>query len=241
MSFIGVIDSGVGGLTVLQSLKRQNADFRYVADQAYCPYGVRSPSDLLQRLNLLIKRLQQDGATAIVLACNTASTLAPTLQRQNTLPIYEIITPTCLKAAKITRTKRVALLATHLTVRSGVYQKKLETLGVQTVGFDCSALVPYAESGQVRTKQCADAIHETLRELPKANVDTVILGCTHFPLLTEQIAPYCNGAQTVESVCDAQFAPTSRMPTVRYLTTDTAERAAALSDRTGVTFEHMDV
>lgn len=239
-SFVGVIDSGIGGLTVLQSLKNKNANICYVADHAYCPYGIRSQNELVERVSSIIEYLQRNGATSIILACNTASAIAPLLQQRSEIPIYEIISPTCKRVIHATATKRVALLATKLTVKSHAYQTILFRHDIKTICFNCSSFVPFVESGQIYSQQCADEVYNALKNLPRANVDTVILGCTHFPLLIEQISPYCSNAQIVTCCCDAPIQSTNA-PDIRYLTTGKVETVNVTSARFGVTFEHIDI
>ena len=205
--FVGVIDSGVGGLTVLQNLQGQypNCNFVYLADSAYCPYGTKSFHQIFNRVSTLVEFLQENGAEAVVLACNTASVFADRLRAKFAVPIYDVIAPTCKLVADTTVSKRVALLATNATVKSGEYVKRLNNCGIAVVSFLCSSFVPFVEQNSVNTPQCEGAVHESLRELPRCNVDTVILGCTHFPLLKNKIAPYANGAKIIE--CCTDFRP----------------------------------
>ena len=207
-NFVGVIDSGVGGLTILQNLQRQFPDcnFVYLADSAYCPYGTKSFEQIFSRVCTLVEFLASAGAAAVVLACNTASIFAGKLRAKFTLPIYDVIVPTCKLVAETTRTKRVALLATNATVKSGAYSNYLNDCGVTVVSFPCSSFVGFVEQNLIDTPACIEAVRLALHALPRCNVDTVILGCTHFPVMKNKIAPYANGAKIVE--CCTDFSPT---------------------------------
>lgn len=208
-NFVGVIDSGVGGLTILKQLQRDFpiCNFVYIADSLYCPYGTKQPNEILFRAGKLIGFLQRCGVQSIVIACNTASVHADTLRQQFNLPIYDVITPTCMRVVNTTKNKRVALLGTNATVNSGAYQHILNASGIEVVPFHCSQFVPFVENNKVDTAKCDIAVHNALCVLPKCNVDTVILGCTHFPLLRTKIAPYICGATIVE--CCTDFQPLS--------------------------------
>ena len=207
-NFVGVVDSGVGGLTILSQLQRDFplCNFVYIADSAYCPYGIKQPSEILDRVNTLIHFLQDCGVQAVVLACNTASVYADIFRQQFSFPIYDVITPTCDRVIEITESKRVALLATNATVASLAYQRKLNDSDITVVSFPCSEFVPFVEADQIDTVECTSAVNKSLFSLPRCNVDAVILGCTHFPLLRKKIAPYTNGAKMVE--CCTHFQPT---------------------------------
>ena len=209
---VGVIDSGVGGLTVLKNLQEQypHCNFVYLADGAYCPYGIKTFEQIFNRVSVLIEFLQSSGAAAIVLACNTASVFADKLRAKFSLPIYDVIVPTCKLVVATTVKKRVALLATNATVKSGAYTSLLNDSGIAVVSFPCSSFVPFVEQNAVDTLECEAAVRKALRELPQCDVDAVILGCTHFPLLKNKIAPYSNGAKIIE--CCTDFSPVFHVP-----------------------------
>lgn len=205
--FTAVLDSGVGGLTVLKDLRAKygECDFLYLADGAYCSYGTKSASALSNRLQTLLTWFESNGVRSAVLACNTASVFIGNLRRRFDLPVYGVIEPTCRLAAQTTVNKRVALLATNLTVKSGVYDGFLAKMRIETVSFACSALVPFAENNAFNSAACDNALHNALKNLPQANADTVILGCTHFPLLQDKISAYAGNAHIVQCVTD--FSP----------------------------------
>ena len=246
-NFVGVIDSGVGGLTILKQLQRDfpSCNFIYLADSAYCPYGTKLPSQILQRVQLLIQFMQSCSAQAVVIACNTASVYADTLRQQFTMPIYDVIAPTCERVTQVTKSKRVALLATNATVASRAYQRKLKESGVATVAFPCSTFVPFVEANRVDTDECSEAVNKALANLAKCNVDAVILGCTHFPLLRKKIAPFTCGAEIVE--CCTHFQPTcfcngETVGQTVFLTTGEEKQANNAAQWYGeVHFVHVDI
>ena len=243
--FVGVIDSGVGGLTILQQLQNDfpACNFVYLADSAYCPYGTRQSSEILSRVSSLVSFLQRCGVQAVVIACNTASVYAEILRRQFNLPIFDVIAPTCERVVSA-NCKRVALLATKSTVQSQIYQQKLNASGVTVISFACSEFVPFVESGRTDAVECDIAVDNALRNLSRCNVDGVILGCTHFPILRKKIAPYVCEAKIVE--CCTNFKPTyvcnDQLGRTLYLTTGEKEQANSAARWFGkVDFSHVNV
>ena len=243
-NYVGVIDSGVGGLTILKQLQRKypNCNFVYIADSARCPYGTKQPQEILQRVNQLIKFLQNCGVQAVVIACNTASIHVNTLRQQFNLPIYEVITPTCERVINA-KSKRVALLATNATIKSNVYQSRLNASDITVLSFPCSVFVPFVEANKVNTAECSEAVDRALHNLSSCNVDAVILGCTHFPLLRKKIAPFAYGATIIE--CCTNFHPSAvcigKCETV-FLTTGEEKQAYEAAGWFGeVEFIHIDI
>lgn len=223
MGFIGVIDSGVGGLTILQQLlSNYPNNYVYIADHAFCPYGTKPNDVILNRSGKLVNYLKLQGAQAVVLACNTMSVYASAHQRQYGLPIYDVITPTCKRVVSNSAVKRAALLATKSTIANGAYQKYLAQYGVEAVCFDCSAFVPFIEQNSATSIACQRTVQIALSKLPQARADAVILGCTHFPLLRRQIAYYCDDNKIVQCCCNLPSnlsAANDFNPTVQYFTT----------------------
>ena len=245
-NFVGVIDSGVGGLTVLKDLQEQfpQCAFVYLADGAFCPYGVRPLEQIFDRVCVLVEYLAGLGASAIVLACNTASVFADRLREKYSVPIHDVILPTCKVVAETTVAKRGALLATNATVKSGVYKQYLNDKGIIVFSYPCSSFVPFVESNTVDSTECDDAIQVALQYLPRANVDVVILGCTHFPVIKNKIAPYANGAKIIQ--CSTDFHPiftsSENHPKNRFFTTGVEKNATFASQWYGKKrFEHLDL
>ena len=245
-SFVGVIDSGVGGLTVLKNLQKEypQCSFVYFADSAYCPYGTKTFEQIFARVSALVEYLQTAGAAAIVLACNTASIFVERLRAKFHVPIYDVIAPTCKVVVDNTRSKRVALLATNATVKSGAYSKNLNNCGVTVVSFPCSNFVPFVEANAVDSFECENAVRQALCELTRCDVDTVILGCTHFPVLKNKIAPYANGAKIIECCTDfhPQFCLDKKPAKTLFFTTGVGKNAIFASQWYGnIDFLHIDL
>jgi glutamate racemase len=181
---IGVFDSGVGGLTVLHEclVTMPNEDFVYLGDHARLPYGPR-PLDEIRRFAFEIGGyLETQGVKLIVVACNAATSAAlPALQESLEVPVVGVITPEAYAAVRATRNRRIGLLATQATVTAGRYESLIRSLdaGVRFSAVACPKLVPLIEAGE----QTVDAVTEYARPLKDAECDTVILGCTHYPLI----------------------------------------------------------
>src|SRR5215203_2005573 len=185
---IGVFDSGVGGLTVLHEclVTMPHEDFVYLGDHARLPYGPR-PLDEVQRFAREIGGyLERQGVKLVVNACNTATSAAlPQLQEDLAVPVVGVITPEAHAAVQATRNRRIGLLATEATVTAGRYAALIRTLdaGVEVFQVACPALVPLIESDDPYGAATVDAVRGYAEPLQEAGVDTVILGCTHYPLI----------------------------------------------------------
>lgn len=220
--FVGVIDSGVGGLTILNQLqKRYRCNFRYIADHAFCPYGTKTNKEIFLRADKLVFNLVSHGAKAVVVACNTASVFAKKLSAKYSVPVCEVVTPTCERIANYGFVKRVALLATNSTIRNGMYVNTLSNIGIEVFNFPCSSFVPFIEQGATETPACYQALSTALHKLPSLNVQAVILGCTHFPLIKKKISAYCGDAKIIECACDLpkDIALPNNSPQTEYFTT----------------------
>ncbi len=194
--FVGVMDSGVGGLTVLSELRKVSprSNYLYFADHAYCPYGTKSLSQIKSRVLRVARFLKQRGAVSLVVACNTASIFADDIRNCVDMPVYDVITPTC-RAVATRAKKRVALAATDATVKSGVYQRILRGYGIETVAYPCSEFVPLAEHGASHAL-CLDTVKRCLSNFPN-DIEALILGCTHFPLLLNEICEVVGNCEIV--------------------------------------------
>jgi glutamate racemase len=185
---IGVFDSGVGGLTVLHEclVTMPHEDFVYLGDHARLPYGPRTRGEVQRFAHEIGAYLERLGVKMIVVACNTATAAAlPDLQEQLAVPVASVIAPEAHAAVQATRNRRVGLLATELTVASGRYEHLVRTLdaGVRFTAVACPKLVPLIEAGDTYSDEVVDAVREYAAPLREAGCDTVILGCTHYPLL----------------------------------------------------------
>jgi glutamate racemase len=185
---VGVFDSGVGGLTVLHEclVTMPHEDFIYLGDHARLPYGPRPLGEVRQFAREIGAYLQSQGVKFVVNACNTATSAAlPQLQEDLDVPVVGVITPEAHAAVQATRNRRIGLLATEGTVAAGRYAELVHALdaGVELVPVACPRLVPLIESEDPFGAETTAAVREYAAPLKDAEVDTVILGCTHYPLI----------------------------------------------------------
>jgi len=185
---IGVFDSGVGGLTVLHEclVTMPHEDFVYLGDHARLPYGPRTSDEVRRFAHEIGLFLEQQGVKMVVVACNTATSVAlPDLQEALAVPVVSVIVPEAHAAVQATRNRHVGLLATELTVASGRYASLVHTLdaGVRVTAVACPKLVPLIEAGDTYSDELVSAVREYAAPLKEDDCDTVIFGCTHYPLL----------------------------------------------------------
>jgi glutamate racemase len=191
---IGVFDSGVGGLTVLHELlvTLPHEDFLYLGDTARFPYGERSATELQGFALHIAQELVERGAKLLVVACNSATAAAlPVLQDRygDELDVIGVVGPESQQAAVVTRTGRVGLLATPATVGSGAYERALHAADphLRLTSVACPDLAPIVQNGFPFDEATVETVRAYCRPLKDARVDTVILGCTHYPLLRPMI------------------------------------------------------
>lgn len=189
---IGIFDSGIGGLTVVRSLMEELPGYNmiYFGDTARTPYGSKSPETVvryaLENTDFLLKQ----GAKLIVMACNTASSVAAGRVAENyDIPIFEVVTPATEKAVKISNTLIIGVIGTRATVKSGIYEQKIMALkpNAKVYSAACPLLVPLVEEGWMKKPETVMIIKKYLHPLKVRQIDTLILGCTHYPLLKEKI------------------------------------------------------
>jgi glutamate racemase len=225
---IGVFDSGVGGLTVLREIVRRTPaeSTVYLGDNARAPYGVRSDAEVLAFSQECLDRLAAQDVKAIVVACNTSTAVALSALRQRyDLPILGVIRPGASAAALATRNRRVGVIATPATIRSHAYfgAIKDENPAVEVYEHATPTLVPLVEAGELAGPVADDAVAQALAPLlgerdaagesifprpPGATIDTLLLGCTHYPLLREIIAAL---AGEHVAIVDSAFATASAL------------------------------
>ncbi|MDA8403107.1 MAG: glutamate racemase [Desulfobacteraceae bacterium] len=185
---IGVFDSGIGGLTVVRAIMDTlpGYDMIYFGDTARTPYGNKSSKTVidysLQNTEFLIKQ----GAEMIVMACNTASSVATdALQSRFSLPIFEVISPAVNHSLKMTKKSVIGVIGTRATVASGIYEKKIKERKPEAKVYSaaCPLLVPLVEEGWLKRPETRMIVKKYLHPLKMKQIDTLILGCTHYPLL----------------------------------------------------------
>ncbi|HHV62972.1 MAG TPA: glutamate racemase [Firmicutes bacterium] len=185
-------DSGVGGLTVLKEIYRELPEERiiYYGDTARVPYGGRPASEIKRFAREIISFLRAQGVKMVVVACNTSSALALDEARMLfKMPILGMIEPGVRAAVKESRRGRIGIIATEGTVRSGAYEAAIRRLmpGAQVVSQACPLLVPLVEAGKTDSPETVAALEGYLEGPRSFGVDTLILGCTHYPYLTRTI------------------------------------------------------
>lgn len=246
---IGVFDSGVGGLTVLRELRRllPHEDFVYLGDTARLPYGTKSPGSIRQYSLQAARLLHERGVKCLVVACNTASAVALDALAAGfaPTPVLGVLEPGAAAACRATQTGRIAVLATEGTVRGGAYQAAIARLRPDAVvtARACPLFVALAEEGWTDGPIVEGVIHRYLDEIfggpPAIAPDTLVLGCTHFPVLAPALRKVLgDGVAIVDSAATTAAAlaavldhrglrmPGSRAGRVELLATDGPERFA---------------
>jgi glutamate racemase len=204
---IGVYDSGIGGLSVLRALREKlpGESFIYVADNANAPYGDRTPKFIESRAKQITDFLVQRGVKALVLACNTASVLAADhLRRQHLLPIVAM-EPAIKPATQITMTKVVLVLATTNTIQSESVARLCRAYGrdVRIILQACPGLADQVERGQFSSALTRRLLEEFIQPGIAAGADTIVLGCTHYAFLANEIALIAGSFVTIVEPSDA--------------------------------------
>lgn len=189
---IGVFDSGIGGLTVVRELVRRlpDEDIVYFGDTARLPYGTKSPETVMRFSRQNLAFLKDKNVKLIVVACNTASSVAlPALEEEEDIPVIGVLLPGARAAARATRNKRVGVIGTAATIRSNAYEEALKEIepAIETWSLPCPLFVPLAEEGWLDNEIAYLTAKSYLEPLASFGADTLVLGCTHYPLLKEVI------------------------------------------------------
>ena len=268
---IGIFDSGYGGLTILEQIRNElpEYDYLYLGDNARTPYGTRS-FDVVYKFTLeCVKYLFDQGCYLVILACNTASAKALRTIQQNDLPkidphrrVLGVIRPTIEEIGNLTKSNHVGLLATTGTVQSDSYPLEIKKIfpDVEVASQACPLLVPLIENNEHKTQGADFFIQKYVDELTSKDnqIDTVILGCTHYPLIKNQIQSYLpenvniisQGELVAKSLKDylkrhpEMDEKCSKTGTCRYLTTENPEKFSSsasifLSDE--IQAEHVEI
>jgi len=189
---LGVFDSGLGGLTVVRALLRRpvRGSIVYFGDTARVPYGNKSPATVTRLSLEALRFLEHQGVRALVVACNTASAVAiDALVREASVPVLGVVEAGARSAARATRSGRVGVIGTRATVGSRCYERALARLvpGVEVAAAACPLFVPLVEEGWIDGAVTRAVAEEYLAPVREAGVDTLVLGCTHYPLLRDVI------------------------------------------------------
>lgn len=185
---IGIFDSGVGGLTVAREIMRQipNERLVYFGDTARVPYGNKSKETITKYSKQIIRFLKTQNVKAIVVACNTASAYAlDEIEKELDIPIIGVVKPGAKVAAEATRNKKVGVIATAGTIQSRIYAEYIEGIDkdIRVIGKACPLFVPLVEEGLLEDPVTDEIATRYLNELKDLDIDTLILGCTHYPLI----------------------------------------------------------
>lgn len=192
---VGVFDSGVGGLTVAREIMRHlpNENIVYFGDTARVPYGSKSRDNIIRYSRQIINFLKTKGVKAIVIACNTASALALDVVRDEIeIPIIGVVEPGARAALDVTKTKKIGVIGTEATIRSAMYEKIIQGLDPEAVvtGKACPLFVPLVEEGFAKHHVTEEIIDYYLASFMETDIDSLIMGCTHYPLLRSRIREY---------------------------------------------------
>lgn len=192
---IGIFDSGLGGLTAVKEVMRLFPDesIVYFGDTGRVPYGTRSKETILKYTHSDIRFLLSRDVKMIIIACGTASSAAlPEIKNDFNIPILGVVDAGCYEAVRVTKNKKIGIIGTSATIKSGAYKKYINEYdsGIETFERACPLFVPLVENGHFDTPVSRLVIEEYLCDIKKSGVDTLILGCTHYPLLKKAISDY---------------------------------------------------
>ena len=191
---IGVFDSGIGGLTVAREIMRQMPQERivYFGDTARVPYGSKSQETVLRYSRQIIRFLKTQGVKAIVIACNTASACAlETVKQELDIPIIGVIYAGARTAAEATHNGKIGVIGTEATIRSGIYTREMQKLrpDIEVIGKPCPLFVPLVEEGLFHDSVTDEIASRYLSSLKEKYIDTLVMGCTHYPAAAFDAAP----------------------------------------------------
>jgi glutamate racemase len=190
---IGVFDSGVGGLTVFQALERAlpHESLVYLGDTARVPYGTKSAETVVRYTLEAARFMLRQQVKMVVVACNTASSVAlDAMERETRLPVLGVIAPGARRAVERSQTQRIGVIGTRATIASGAYKRAIQALApeAEVLSQACPLFVPLAEEGWTEGEITRRIAEKYLEPFRRADVDTLVLGCTHYPLLRDVIA-----------------------------------------------------
>ena len=244
---IGFIDSGVGGLTVVRAVLDQlpGESIWYVGDTARGPYGGLSLATVREYSLELLQQLVDGGVKSLVIACNTASAAVLRDARlQFDVPVFEVVVPAARRAAAVTRNGRVGVIGTTATIESEVYRDALAANpAIEVHSQACPEFVQFVEAGVTQGDELLTCAHEYLKALVAQNIDTLILGCTHYPFLTgviqyvmgDSVALVSSAEETAKDLyrglLERDLLANHAQPTHRFDTTGDPARFAKLASR----------
>lgn len=254
---IGIFDSGLGGITAFCALRKlmPNENIIYFGDTGRMPYGTRETAQLRLMAGQDLERMASMGVKAIIAACGTVSSTAADVISGFEVPSIGVINSTVMAASKLCKNALVGLAATDASVKSGVFQRELGKLnpGQEIISVGCPDFVTLIESGySSKDDQVKKAVEKYLRPIKAAGAKTVILGCTHFGIISDAISAYMDGAELI-SASDCAAGAMKRLLTEKHMTGGSGEEhfytsgdisafertAAALLGRDGIAAEYL--
>ncbi|MFD1206552.1 MULTISPECIES: glutamate racemase [Sporosarcina] len=235
---IGVIDSGVGGLTVVKEmLKLLPAEpIVYIGDDARCPYGPRSADEVREYTMEMASALSNMGIKMLVIACNTATAVAlEELQACFSFPVLGVIAPGARAAVQNSSNGKIVVLGTEGTIKSGAYENAIAAISPEAdiISLACPKFVPLVESGDYRRKDILPIVRETFKPLSEVDFDTAILGCTHYPLLHGPIQSILPHGTTIVSSANETVQDVKRVLNDRGIANESGQCEAPIFYTTG--------
>ena len=242
---IGVFDSGIGGLTVAREIMRQlpNERIVYFGDTARVPYGSKSPETITKYSRQIARFLQSQQVKAIVIACNSASACAlDAVEEEVELPIIDVVRPGAKTAIEATHNGKIGVIATEATIKSGIYKRYIEEndTSVSVIGKACPLFVPLVEEGLWEDPVTDEIARRYLTELIDIDIDTLILGCTHYPLIRATVGkimgdkvtlvnPAYETAQALKALLEREGMESEKRPELgtelyRFFVSDAADK-----------------
>ncbi len=242
---IGVFDSGIGGLTVAREIMRQlpNERIVYFGDTARVPYGSKSPETITKYSRQIARFLQSQQVKAIVIACNSASACAlDAVEEEVELPIIDVVRPGAKTAIEATHNGKIGVIATEATIKSGIYKRYIEEhdTNVSVIGKACPLFVPLVEEGLWEDPVTDEIARRYLTELIDIDIDTLILGCTHYPLIRSTVGkimgdkvtlvnPAYETAQALKALLEREGMESEKRPELgtelyRFFVSDAADK-----------------
>lgn len=245
---IGIFDSGIGGLTVLKEIARllPHEPVIYLGDTARVPYGIRSPETVTRYSFECSEFLMRQNIKLLVVACNTVSAISLSLIRRSVaVPVIGVIEPGARAAVAATRSGKIGIIGTETTIRSSAYVRAIHELapGAEVVGLACPLFVPLVEEGWTDGDIARLVVRKYLADLIGKGVDTLVLGCTHYPLLKGIIQEVMSGVSLIDSAVETaravrqmlggadSLAEASPAVTAKFFVTDSPEKFVSVGER----------
>jgi glutamate racemase len=243
---IGIFDSGIGGLTVLREISKllPYENIIYLGDTARVPYGIRSSETVKRYAFECVDFLMTKDIKILVIACNTVSSTALNeIKDAINIPVIGVIEPGAISALKITKNKKVGVIGTEATIKSNAYTKAIKSLDstVEVYGLACPLFVPLVEEGWTEGIIAKLIVEKYLKDMMDKEIDTLVLGCTHYPLLKKVIQEVMNGVFLVDSAIETAKVVKDRLKSqgqesgvngrIKFYVTDSTEKFKKIGER----------